>query len=362
MKVRRLTESNPQPVSKRGRPVDWRSLLAYVRALEDFTRSAPARLSAETFAQINAAPWIDEPPQREFEARDGCRLAYRAHVAAESRQVVVLIHGSAGYGDQMGTIARRLAAANVATAYTIDIRGHGESDGRSGHAVRHPWQLIDDLHDFLAQVRETHPGAKLCLAGHSAGGGLALGLSRTEADGLVDSYLFLAPFLGLGCPANRPYFGGWVSLRGLKLRALTLANLFGVERFNDATVVDFDIREAIDPRYTPNWSYNTMLAFGPGRWLPDAAPIAAEKPVLVLAGDQDDCFDVTLYGDAFATVAPHARVRSAGPIGHWDLLVSEAVVGEIAGWLSDIAVADLVDAAQAGGAQRPAQNKLKEAS
>jgi alpha-beta hydrolase superfamily lysophospholipase len=357
-----LKISSAQPASKRGRPVDWRSLLAYVRALDDFTRSAPARLSARTFARINAAPPISEPAVQEFEARDGCRLAYRAYAAAESRQVVVLIHGSAGYGDQMGIIARRLAAANVASAYTIDMRGHGLSDGRSGHAVRHAWQLIDDLGDFLAQVREAHPDARLCLAGHSAGGGLALGLSRSEADELVDSYLFLAPFLGLGNSAIRPYFGGWVSLRGLKLRALTLANVLGIERFNNATVVDFDIREATDVRYTPNWSYNTMLAFGPGRWLPDATPIPADKPVLVLAGDQDDCFDPTLYGDAFAVVAPHAQIRSAGPIGHWDLLVSDEAVTQIAGWLADNALADLVDKAKVQTTARAAPKRLKKAS
>jgi alpha-beta hydrolase superfamily lysophospholipase len=358
-----LIQSTHQPVTKRGRPVDWRSLLAYVRALNDFTRQAPARLCARTFARINATSAISDPPVQESEARDGCRLAYRAYAAAESRHVIVLIHGSAGYGDQMGTIARRLAAANVASAYTIDMRGHGLSDGRAGHAVKHPWQLIDDLGDFLAQVRDQHPGASLCLAGHSAGGGLALGLSRCEADSLVDSYLFLAPFLGLGCPANRPYFGGWVSLRALKLRALTLANLFGIERFNDATVVDFDIREASDARYAANWSYNTMLAFGPGRWLPDAPPIPADKPVLVLAGDEDDCFDPALYPAAFATVAPHAGIRSAGPIGHWDLLVSEHAITQIARWLADIAVAELVDTAEANPPRRrPAQKKLKEAS
>jgi alpha-beta hydrolase superfamily lysophospholipase len=358
-----LITSNRKLASKRGRPVDWRSLLAYVRALEDFTRSAPARLPARAFTRINDARAISEPSVQEFEARDGCRLAYRAYAAEQSRQVVVLIHGSAGYGDQMGAIARRLAAANVATAYTIDMRGHGLSDGRSGHAVRHHLQLIDDLADFLGQVRAAHPGSSLCLAGHSAGGGLALGLSRTEADSLVDSYLFLAPFLGLGCPVNRPYFGGWVSLRALKLRALTLANLFGIERFNDATVVDFDIRETIDPRYTASWSYNTMLAFGPGRWLPDALPIPADKPVLVLAGDQDDCFDPTLYADAFAIVAPHAAIRSAGPIGHWDLLVSEEAITQIARWLADIAVAELVDTAEAHPPRRRAAPKtLKEAS
>jgi non-heme chloroperoxidase len=337
--------------------------MAYVRALEDFTRAAPSKLSPGAFARIGAATPSDTPSLQEFEARDGCRLAYRAYEAAETRQVVVLIHGSAGFGDQMGTIARGLAAANVATAYTIDMRGHGESDGRTGHAVRDPWQLVDDVSDFLAHLRDVHPDASLCLAGHSAGGGLALGVARSEADALVDSYLFLAPFLGLGCPANRPYFGGWVSLRGLKLRALTLANLFGIERFNDATVVDFNIHGAADGRYTENWSYNTMLAFGPGRWAPEAPPIAADKPVLVLAGDRDDCFDPALYGDAFASVAPHALIRSAGPIGHWDLLVCDDAISEIAGWLADNALADLIEAAQAAPPAAPAVLKpLKEAS
>lgn len=74
--------SSNKTIAKHGRPVDWRSLLAYVRALEDFTRSAPARLSARTFARINATPAIEAPPVQEFEARDGCRLAYRAYAAA----------------------------------------------------------------------------------------------------------------------------------------------------------------------------------------------------------------------------------------------------------------------------------------
>jgi thioesterase domain-containing protein len=357
-----LTQSIPQTAPQHGRSVEWRSALAYARALGEFTRGRPGRLSAATFARINAAPWIDAPAHQEFEARDGARLVYRAHLAPESRQVVVLVHGSAGYGDQMGFIARRLAAANVASAYTIDLRGHGESDGRSGHAVSQPWQLVDDLGDFLAHLRQVHPDARLCLAGHSAGGGLVLGLARSEAARLVDSYVFLAPFLGLGCRANRPYFGGWVSPRGLKLRAVTLANLFGIERFNDATVIDFDIREATDVRYASSWSYNTMLAFGPGLWLPGQPPIAPDKPVLVLAGDRDECFDPTLYGDAFAETAPHAHIRSAGPIGHWDLLVSDETVAETAHWLADMAVADFVDTAQAAAPARPLPNRFKEAS
>lgn len=335
--------------------------MAYVRALEEFTRADPHELSAGTFARLAAAECADLPKEQAFTARDGCRLAHRAYAAAESRQVIVLIHGSGGYGDQMATIARRLAQANVASAYTLDMRGHGQSEGRRGHAVRHPWQLIDDLEDFLGHVRQAHPGARLCLAGHSAGGGLALGLARSPAGRLVDSYLFLAPFLGLGCPANRPYFGGWVSLRAIKLRALTLANLFGIARFNDATVVDFDIRHTADNRYTTSWSYNTMLAFGPGRWQPDAAPIPSEKPVLVLAGDKDECFDPALYGDAFAAVAPHARIGSAGPIGHWDLLASDEAMAEIARWLADLAVADLVDTSLAS-APAAGRKTFKEAS
>ncbi|HUO21479.1 MAG TPA: alpha/beta fold hydrolase [Caulobacteraceae bacterium] len=348
--------------------VNWRSLLAYVRALDDFTRAGGALLNPSSFERINAASVVAMPPVQTFEASDHGALAYRVYPARASRQVMVMIHGSGGFGDQMAVMADRLARANVATVYTPDIRGHGRSPGPRGHAVRHPRQLVDDLIAFMGHVRAAHPDAKISLAGHSAGGGLALGFARTaEAEDLVDSYVFLAPFLGLGCAANRPFFGGWVGLRAMTLRALTLANLFGVERFNDTTVVEFDTRGAAGDAYADSWSYNTMLAFGPGRWLPDARPLSSDKPVLVLAGTRDECFDASLYADAFAVAAPHADIRTLGPIGHWDLLVDDQTTLQMADWLARQALDDLVRLAPSAPEQRLQQQqyaakRLREAS
>jgi hypothetical protein len=60
-----------------------------------------------------------------YRARDGAMLAYRAY-PGNSRQVSVLIHGSAGQGVGMHALARTLNETG-ATVYALDVRGHGSS-------------------------------------------------------------------------------------------------------------------------------------------------------------------------------------------------------------------------------------------
>jgi non-heme chloroperoxidase len=119
----------------------------------------------------------------------------------------------------------------------------------------------------------------------------------------------------------------------MKLSAVTLANLFGVTRFNDATVIDFNVAPAQDERYVPTWSFNTVLDFSPGLWRPNAPAISRNKPVLVHCLRDDECFKQPLYEEAFASIAPHSQIVTAGHGGHWDLLVDRKVIAHIAAWL-----------------------------
>jgi non-heme chloroperoxidase len=89
-----------------------------------------------------------------------------------------------------------------------------------------------------------------------------------------------------------------------------------------------------DPRYAASWSFNTRLAFGPGRWLNKTMPIIDDKPVLVLAGERDECFVQPLYRDAFKLVAPHAEIPSVGAGGHWDLLTEPKAIEALGAWLA----------------------------
>ncbi len=219
--------------------------------------------------------------------------------------------------------------------YTLDMRGHGLSSGKRGHAVTVPNQMIGDIAAFLEHLRAKLGHSYITLGGHSAGGGLVLAFARSSEQQLASSYLFLAPFLGLGSKVNRPHFGGWVRLELLKFQLLTLANLFGITRFNEATVVGFNVGAARDPRYVANWSFNTLLQYGPGPWLEDLPLLSREKPVLVLAAAADECFVQPLYKEAFQVIAPHAQLPDVGLGGHWDLLVDPIAIQLIIAWLAD---------------------------
>lgn len=313
--------------------LSWKTLGAYARAIQALTSAPAADLKHASFEKVSAIDWADLPPAKAFDVPGG-RLGYRHYPAATSDRALVLVHGSACFGDLAHPMAQQVAGQDVAHVYTLDMRGHGLSEGPRGHSVRDPAELVDDIARFLGRLHAERPRAQITLAGHSAGGGVVLAFARSASQHLASSYIFLAPYLGLGSPLNRPHFGGWVRLRGLTLKALTLANLLGITRFNEATVVDFNVEAAGDPRYVASWSFNTLLAFGPGRWLADAPPLPRRKPVLVIAGQDDECFVQPLYRSAFDQVAPHAEVVDIGRGGHWDLLVSPRTVAAVIGWLS----------------------------
>lgn len=313
--------------------IGWKTLLAYELALRAFTRNHPPLLSFTAFAGVSAIDVATLPAARVFTAADGHRIGYRCY-EARSDVSLVLIHGAGCFGDQFHEIARATAQAGRARVHTLNMRGHGLSDGRRGHAVTQAGQIVGDVAAFIAALKAERPDDRIVVGGHSAGGGVALGVSRTPASELVAGYVFLAPFLGLGSPSIRPYFGGWVRVRGVALRALTLLNALGVRRFNDSTVIDFNMDACLhDPRFVKDWSFDTMLAFGPGRWLAAAPAITAEKPVLLLAGVKDQCFFQPHYRDAFQVVAPHAEMPALGLSGHWDLLVNAGALGALAAWL-----------------------------
>lgn len=315
-----------------GYTIGWKTLSAYELALRALTRDPAPALDFTSFARISAINSRQLPTVRQLPVDNGS-LGYRCYEAA-SDVSVIMVHGSGGFGDQFHAMAQRIAEAGLARVYTVNMRGHGQSSGERGHAVDHPRQLLDDLAVFARYVRDQHPTGRIVLGGHSAGGGLVLGFSRDKAASLIDGYVLFAPFLGLGSPTVRPHFGGWVQVHKPKLRETAMANLLGIQKFNNRTVLDFNIEACLyDPRYVRSWSYNTMLAFGPGRWLPKAKPISSRCPVLLVAGERDECFKPSAYPDAMKIVAPHGDVALFDGAGHWDILADQRVIERMLDWL-----------------------------
>lgn len=123
---------------------------------------------------------------------DGLSLAAWHHVPAEPRARVVLLHG---YAEHVGRYAEVIAGLTGAgfECHTLDLRGHGRSEGVRGHVLRFE-EYLEDVDLFL----ESLPATRLprFLVGHSLGGliSLAYVLRRPDAfSALAVSSPFLLP-------------------------------------------------------------------------------------------------------------------------------------------------------------------------
>lgn len=83
------------------------------------------------------------------------------------RALVVGVHGYAEHGRRYDEI-EDLLVGNGFAFRMMDNRGHGYSQGRRGHINRFD-EFVEDLHAFVADLRERNPGQRVFLLGHSNG-------------------------------------------------------------------------------------------------------------------------------------------------------------------------------------------------
>ena len=234
-------------------------------------------------------------------ARDGARLAVRVY-DAPGNTVVLAIHGSSGNGRYYHPLAQFLSGKGKATVYTLDLRGHGASDGRRGD-VEYVGQLEDDLADVIAAIRTRRPDARIVLLGHSAGGGLLVRYAGGGRGPAPDGYVLLAPYLGPEAPTTKPNAGGWARPDIPAIAALMAKAAQGDTSGQDAIVVRFNQpASTAAPGQVLAYSFRMVASFTPGEDLGRALS-ALRRPLLVLTGDRDESFHADQYGPIFA---PHA--------------------------------------------------------
>lgn len=128
-------------------------------------------------------------------SKDNLKIALFSNHFKSEKGVLVLTHG-------MGEHALRyLEMANFFTAegFTIvafDIRGHGLSEGRRGHAPSYDL-LMDDLDRVYSKVKADYPSLPIFLFGHSMGGNLVLNFLLRKPNELKGA-MVTGPYLKLG--------------------------------------------------------------------------------------------------------------------------------------------------------------------
>jgi non-heme chloroperoxidase len=215
-----------------------------------------------------------------YRARDRAMLAYRAY-PGNSRQVAVLIHGSAGQGVGMHALSRTLQQVGV-TAYALDMRGHGAS-GRRGD-IDYIGQLDDDLAAFMAQIGAAHPNAAHTLIGFSAGGAFVLRIAGGRYGNSFDSYIAIAPALIYPKGVARPGNGGWATVSLPRIMGLAVLDHIGIHRFDGLSAVNYAALPD-DDFFTRTYSYRLAMNFSPGLDYLSALRLV-KKPVTVIDGDR----------------------------------------------------------------------------
>ena len=263
----------------------------------------------------------DVPAPSRFAARDGTPLAFHAYPAAaqSARGSVMLIHGSSARGSSMHVMARAFAAAGYA-AHALDMRGHGDSGTRG--QIDYVGQLDDDLEDFMHAVKPLQPAT---LVGFSSGGGFALRFAAGTRQGLFANYLLLSPFISQDAPTYRPGSGGWVSVGLPRIVALSILDAAGVRAFDRLPVTRFALSDAAKPFLTPQYSFALAQNFRPRPdYLADIR--AANQPMQILAGTDDEAFHADRFATVFAQAGKTTPLALLPGIGHISLTLDPAAV------------------------------------
>jgi alpha-beta hydrolase superfamily lysophospholipase len=300
------------------------------RALVGLASPGSASSSVYDDTELLRADYSGLPSRRMLLARDGTPLAVRVY-PAPGATVVLAIHGSTGRGRYYHPLATYLSDRGHATVYALDLRGHGESGGRRGD-VDYIGQLEDDLADVMAAIRRERPGARIVLAGHSAGGGLAVRYAGGTAGPRPDGYVLLAPYLGPDAAPTKPAGGGWVRADLPTIVVLSAKSAAGDTSGQDAVVLRFNQPAATADRLQVlAYTYRMMASLSPRRDLSrDLA--ALRQPLLVLVGARDESFHADRYEP---TIAPHAKgtFTVLPDVSHLGLVVNRRTADEIAAWL-----------------------------
>ena len=109
------------------------------------------------------------PAEEKFDGAGGLKIAYRRWAPAGTpRAVVAIVPGFNSHSGYYDWTARQLAEQGLAV-YAVDLRGRGVSDGERFY-VDSVDDYAGDVGGMIAIAKEQHPGLKIFLLGHSAGG------------------------------------------------------------------------------------------------------------------------------------------------------------------------------------------------
>ncbi len=117
-------------------------------------------------------------------SRDSTKLYAQAWIKSGANRIIVFNHGFGEHSGRYSNLIQYFKDSDV-SFYGLDMRGHGKSEGKRGHATGFEL-FVDDLADFIQEVRRRENKEKILLLGHSMGGVVVI---RYALEGINQDYL-----------------------------------------------------------------------------------------------------------------------------------------------------------------------------
>lgn len=235
---------------------------------------------------------------RTFTVRDNKKI-FANRFVNQSDNTIIFIHGVVSTAYLYNKTAGILREATKAEVYTIDLRGHGQSEGEIGD-VQYINQYVDDLADIISTIRKEKPNGKIIIAGHSMGGGIALRYAMEKEYEQPAGFLLFAPLIGHNSPAlmqeetaKNTVEEPFMKIHIERIIGLTMLNEIGNHDYDSLPVMFFNLPEAIPLR---KYSYRANKSMAADDYV--AALNAVKKPMLVLIGSKDEAFSAEATKEA----------------------------------------------------------------
>lgn len=222
----------------------------------------------------------------ELKTTDGLKLRGQGWEPPETRAVVCLVHGHGEHSERYAGMADVFGLAGFALL-AFDLRGHGRSEGKRGHAPSYE-ALMSDIALLLEEAASRYPGLPYLLYGHSLGGNLVAYYvlkNRPPLAGVILS----APLFQL---AFQPPKWKTALLEILYALHLSIPISTGIRRNDLARDAEVLERYSSDPlahkRITPQLALDMLRN---GEWILQHAA-AFPLPVLLMHGRSDEVTSV----------------------------------------------------------------------
>jgi len=265
-------------------------------------------------------------------AKDGIKLFGQSWKADnDSEKLIILVHGLGEHSSRYEHWAVLFSKKGY-SFLTMDLHGHGRSEGKRGH-IKSLDILLDDIDLLLDKSDELFPGYKKVLYGHSLGGNLVLNhvIRRNRP---VDAVIVTSPWLKLF--SEPPAL--LISLTGILKKiapSLSISNQLKAEQISrDPEVVR---NYANDPLNHDRISLKMFHEVYQGGYQALRNVYKINYPFLIMHGTGDTITSAKASEDYVMNTSNHTRLKLWNNQYHelHNEFIKEEVHAYIIGWLEE---------------------------